>query len=107
MTRNREERLTDAVAAVTAGASQRWAAKHHNVSRRTLERRLQGKPTHAESRQALKVLTPTEEASIVSWTLCQTRLGFGLKHSVFRLYAQRILRANGVYATASDAMLLD
>lgn len=65
MTRTYEERITNAIEAVTAGVSRRWALKQYHIDYTTLLHYINGKLTRKEARELQQVLTPIEELFIV------------------------------------------
>ncbi|KAK8069269.1 transposase [Apiospora phragmitis] len=91
-----ESALQRAIQDVINGSSMKQAAEKHNVPGTTLRARIHGRKTIKQRNESFQALTTAEESQIVTWCLVQYDLGCSPAHVIFRMFAQRILQANGI-----------
>ena len=97
-----ESRYWGAVRDVKLGMGVRPAARKWDVSRTTLQRRLDGIPTRKETNRNLQSLSPYLEAQLVYWSVGQARLGYAPSLVKFRSVANNMLSSSGVLKKVSN-----
>lgn len=90
-----EESILSAIKDVKAGISQRQAAKRWKIPRTTLQERLSGRTSRAESHEFSQRLSREQESHLVRWILAQANLGLAPTHQQVRDFVIRIIRRGG------------
>ncbi|KAK2770828.1 transposase [Colletotrichum kahawae] len=90
-----EEHIKSAEEAVLGGMGIRQASRDWGIPHATLYGRLGGGGTRKEAKALYQRLTPTQEASLVSWVTTQGSLGVAPTHKQVNELASRIVRAGG------------
>jgi hypothetical protein len=96
-----EKRYWGAARDVKLGMGVRPAARKWDVSRTTLQRRLDGIPTRKETNRNLQSLSPYLEAQMVYWAVGQARLGYAPSLVKFRSIANAMLSSTGALKKVS------
>jgi hypothetical protein len=93
----REHMIQSAIQDFESGVypSIRAAAKAYNVSRATVGRRIQGRPTRHDAHEYRQRLSRVQEEVLVEWILDLDSLGYPPSHARTREMACRILCLNG------------
>jgi hypothetical protein len=95
---HKEGRLELAVQAYKDGnfSSYTAAAKAYDVARKTLQRRLTGTLPQRGSTSKHRLLTPTEEASLLQWVISRDRRGMPPRVATVREMAGLLLAQHGI-----------
>lgn len=103
----REALIQKALAGLADGTykSPYQAADALQISRSTLNDRLNGKKTRAEARANQQLLSPAEEKALVKWVKQLTIAGYPARHSILREMAEEV-RAQRVASINDSSMQL-
>jgi hypothetical protein len=88
-------RAAHALDELSAGSSQRQAAKMHRLDRSYLQRRIRGQRTREDANADQQILSPAQESFLVDWAIVQSRLGYAARITYFKHFAEQLLMANG------------
>lgn len=103
-----EEDLQQAITAVRNGSlSVRKAAEEWGVPASTIQSRIKKgvRPKGEYEATVLQKLSPTQEKHLAAWITVQEDLGVPVSHRQIRLFADRILQANGSSETVGNGWL--
>lgn len=90
-----EDDVQDALTAIANGSSVRDAAKEWGIPRSTIQNRIRGCQQRKEAFSSFQRLSSTQESLLTTWVLTQGALGLPPTHAQVRVFAERILRAQG------------
>ena len=90
-----EEDLQDALDAIANGLSVKKASQEWGIPRTSIRNRLSGRQPTNKAFSSFQRLSPIQEALLTSWILTQGALGLPPTHTQVRVFAERILRAQG------------
>ncbi|EAQ88443.1 hypothetical protein CHGG_05062 [Chaetomium globosum CBS 148.51] len=103
-----EENLQKAISAIRNGSmSVRKAAEEWGVPPSTIQSRIKKgvRPKGEYEATVLQQLSPTQEKHLAAWITIQEDLGVPVSHRQIRLFADRILQANGSSETVGNGWL--
>ena len=103
-----EENLQKAISAIRNGSmSVRKAAEEWGVPPSTIQSRIKKgvRPKGEYEATVLQKLSPTQEKHLAAWITIQEDLGVPVSHRQIRLFADRILQANGSSETVGNGWL--